>query len=220
MCHLCEIRRLVGYWLRTCFYSYKFLFSVSAALLADHRHTHRSTSTAVTTRTAINSAIPQGTRFYRDLCTTPFGISSRWEDILSKDAALVPSSNHLVRATLPCRWWATTGIRTPHARTLAHGKHPSCIVLSCTRKYIYTMWQEYLGLTKQSHWLYLTGLRCFCSKSTSYATLLWRWSATAGIRIPHARTLAHGKHPSDTELFCARNSSTMLRRWGLVGTRM
>ena len=53
------------------------------------------------------------------------------------------------------------------------------------------MWQEYLGLTKQSHWLYSTGLRCFCSKSTSYATLLWRWSATAGIRIPHARTLAH-----------------------------
>ena len=82
----------VGYWLRTCFYSYKFLFSVSAALLADHRHTHRSTSTAVTTRTAINSAIPQGTRFYRDLCTTPFGISYRCEDILSKDAAFVPSS--------------------------------------------------------------------------------------------------------------------------------
>ena len=129
MCHLCEIRRLVGYWLRTCFYSYNFLFSVSAALLADHRHTQSrsSTSTAVTTRTAINSAIPQGTRFYRDLCTTPFGIASRWEDILSKDAAFVPSSNHLVRATLPCGWWAATGIRTPRARTLAHGKHPTAV---------------------------------------------------------------------------------------------
>ena len=40
MCRLCEIRRLVGYWLRTCFYSYTFIFSVSAALLVDHRHTH------------------------------------------------------------------------------------------------------------------------------------------------------------------------------------
>ena len=148
----------------------------------------------MTTRTAINSAIPQGTRFYRDLCTTPFGISSHWEDVLSKDAALVPSSNHLVRATLPCRWWATTGIRTPHARTLAHGKHPSCIVLSCTRKYMYTtVCGRSILVSQTSH----TDCTVVLG-STLFATLPRRWSATAGIRIPHARTLAHGKHPSIT----------------------
>ena len=204
---MCEIRRLVGYWWRTCFYSYTFLFSVSGALLADHRHTH--------TQVYVDSSDHEDSNQFRDTTGHPFlsrsvyysvrNLLSLGRHVLSKDAALVPSSNHLVRATPPYRWWATTGIRTPHARTLAHGKHPSCIVLSCTRKYIFTMWQEYLGLTKQSHWLYSTGLRCFCSNSTSYATLSWRWSATAGIRIPHARTLAHGKHPSDTDLFCARN---------------
>ena len=120
--------------------------------------------------------------------------------------------------------WLVGSHRHPHAPCSYHSPrqkfYRSCIVLFCTPKDIYTMWQEYLGLTKQSHWLYSTGWRCFCSKSTSYATLLWRWSATAGIRIPQARTLTHGKHPSDTELFCARNQSTMLRRWGLVGTRI
>ena len=106
-----------------------------------HAHTHRFTSTTVTTRTPIDTGIPQVIIYYRDLCTTPFGLSSCWEDIRSKDTVFVPKSNHLVRATLPWRWWPTTGICTPHARTLAHGKRPTCMVLSCTGKCIYTIWR-------------------------------------------------------------------------------
>lgn len=79
-------------------------------------HTHTSVHVDSRNHEYSKPAIPQGALFcYRDLCTTPFGLSLAGKtSCRTMHAAFVPNSKHLVLATLPQRWWATTGNRTPH----------------------------------------------------------------------------------------------------------
>lgn len=191
-CLICA--KLDDYYLRTRLYSYTFLqrFSLTTGI---HPKAYVGFIFIVTTRTAIDTSIPQVIIIvsYRYLCTTTFGLCSRSEDTLSKNAAFVPNSNHLVRRAsvlLVCDH------RHQHPALLSTQIHPTHVVVDDLWVTAYSL----LGSTKQPHWCCCTtwlktGLRYFCVKSTSYVTLPWHWSATAGFRVPHARILTHGQHP-------------------------